>query len=434
MGANKAIYLSTLGCRLNEAELAQWRRGFFSAGHRVVDCPEDADAVVVNSCAVTSSATRKSKRLIRKIHRTSPSAHLVVTGCFASLQPNMAAQMLGVDLVIDNQDKDQLVNRVLCHLDAGLSPTAGAEPHAVPMYRQCKTRAFVKVQDGCRNQCTFCIVTIARGQERSRTIDSIVSEVQSLNEAGYNEVVLTGVHLGGYGSDINSSLPELIQTLLSHTSIPRIRLGSLEPWDLSADFFTLWDNPRLCAHLHLPLQSGCDATLHRMARRCSTDEYEKLTSIARDTIPTLNITTDLIVGFPGESEDEFAQTHAFIQRIGFGHIHLFSYSPREGTPAYRMRGAVPKDITRDRSMTLRATADTMKQHRLLQEVGKIHRVLWERPTQLLDRYIWKGYTANYLPTTTTTPRDVEINNQITTVQIKGINDTFQLCGESPAQN
>ena len=427
----KNVYLSTLGCRLNEAELSQWRRQFHLAGHRVLPEPTGADVIVLNSCAVTGEAVRKSRRLVRKLHRDCPDAHVVMTGCYASLQPEQAAGLVGVDLVINNADKDLLVPTVLEHLGAGTAPAAHAEPAAVPMFAAARTRAFVKVQDGCRNRCTFCIVTVARGEERSRPMQALVDEVNRLHTAGYQEIVLTGVHLGGYGSDLGCTLRDLVATLLAQTAVPRIRLGSLEPWDLPADFWGLWANPRLCSHLHLPLQSGCDATLRRMARRCPTDRYRALIAQARAAIPALNLTTDLIVGFPGETDDEFAATLAFVEEIGFGHLHTFTYSPREGTAAARMSGQVSREVKRQRSLTIKALAAEMKAARLAAAVGTTRPVLWEQPIRTDDGALrWLGYTDNYLRTEAVIPAGVRLENRITSTRITAVLDGNRLQGEA----
>lgn len=423
------IYLATLGCRLNEAELEQWSRQLHLAGHRTVRQPAQADVIVLNSCAVTAEAVKKSRRLLRRLRRDSPQAHVVMTGCYASLKPEEAAGLLGVDLVISNADKDALVPTLIEHLDLGTAPQARAAPLASPLLASGRTRAFVKVQDGCRNRCTFCIVTIARGSERSRSVTELVAEVRAHHAAGYQEVVLAGVHLGGYGSDLGTTLRALIAAILEQTDIPRLRLGSLEPWDLPEDFFSLWSSPRLCPHLHLPLQSGCDATLRRMARRCPTARYRDLIAQARDAIPDLNLTTDLIVGFPGETDDEFTRSLAFIEEIGFGHMHVFAYSPRQGTAAARMPGQVAAPIKRSRSLAVKAAAARMKAARLAQAVGTVRPVLWEQPVAAEgDHLRWRGYTDSYLPVEQHLPPHIRLENRITDTRILSVLGGERLAG------
>ncbi len=414
------VYLTTLGCRLNEAEIAAWARGFQAAGHRVVATPQRADLLVLNSCAVTTEAARKSRQFINRLHRQNPSARLVVAGCYAELEPATVAALTGVDRVIGNHDKDRLVELVTAELHLPTMPNLAAEPDSAHVYPGSRTRAFVKVQDGCRNRCAFCIVTIARGEERSRPITDIVAEINSLHAAGYQEAVLTGVHLGGYGVDQGSDLRDLVTALLNDTGIPRLRLSSLEPWDLSHDFWNLWDNPRLMPHLHLPLQSGSDSTLRRMARRCDTASYAQLIEAARAAIPDLTLTTDLIVGFPGETEAEWAATVDFVQRIGFGHIHIFAFSPRQGTTAARLREQIPGEIKHARSRQLHTLAAVIKSDHLARYSGQTRPVLWEGPGELLPdgRRRWSGYTDNYLRVETIASPSSDLENQIFPVLLR----------------
>lgn len=403
------VYLSTLGCRLNEAELASWSRALRDGGHRVVTTPERAQVMVLNSCAVTAEAARKSRQLIHRAHRANPAARLVVTGCYAELEPERVAEIAGVDLVVGNADKDALVDRLERELDLTTMPALARDGGGDHMFRAERTRAFVKVQDGCRNRCTFCIVTVARGEERSRGIHAIVDEVRALAAAGHREVVLTGVHLGGYGSDLGVDLFELVRAVLRDTDIPRVRLSSLEPWELPAHFFELWDDPRLMPHLHLPLQSGCDAVLRRMARRNTAASFEDLVTRARAAIPELTVTTDLIVGFPGETDDEHRRSVELVRRIGFGHIHIFAFSARAGTTAARMRDPVPREVKRARSEEVHELAAAMKTAHLARYVGTERPVLWESGNA--------GYTDNYLRVVTSEPPAGAIDNVLAPARI-----------------
>lgn len=408
------IHLKTLGCRLNEAELETWAQAFQAKGHSITRNIHDAQLVVINSCAVTQDAVKKSKQLIRRVHRDNPAAKLVVSGCYATLKQTEAEQLMGVDLVVGNQDKNQLVEKVLSELNLDSMPAMSTEPGEVSLFSRGRQRAFVKVQDGCRYRCTFCIVTVARGEERSRSIQEVVSEINTLHSQGIQEAVITGVHLGGYGSDIDSNLVELIQAILEQTDIPRLRMGSLEPWELPDGFFELFENPRLMPHLHLPLQSGSDSVLRRMARRCKTAEFAELVAKARSTIPYFNITTDIIVGFPGETEQEWRESMDYIERIGFGHIHIFSYSPREGTKAASLPNQVNNAVKRQRSRELHALAERMKQAFLTENLGRTCCVLWEGQSQTLDngktRYF--GYTPNYLRVACDVDSGMTLENRI----------------------
>ena len=320
----RSVYLKALGCRLNEAELERWSREFQLRGYRINHQPDDADVVVINTCAVTHEAVRKSRQLIRRSQRQNPLAKLVVSGCYTSLNSGESLDLEGIDLVVPNGDKDQLAELVTRRLEDHSMPLMATRPASAALYDRRRSRAFIKVQDGCRYRCTFCVVTLARGEERSRSIAEIIDEINTLVISGIKEAVLTGVHVGGYGSDIGSDLQTLIEAILDHTDLPRLRLASVEPWDLPTRFFELFAHSRLMPHLHLPLQSGCDSVLRRMARRCKTRDYESLVRDARTTIPDFNLTTDVIVGFPGESDDEWKQGLEFIERIGFSHVHIFS--------------------------------------------------------------------------------------------------------------
>jgi threonylcarbamoyladenosine tRNA methylthiotransferase MtaB len=255
-------------------------------------------------------------------------------------------------------------------------------------------RGFIKIQDGCRYRCTYCIVTIARGDERSRSEADIVEEINRLHRQGVQEIALTGVHVGGYGSDIDSSLQQLLRRILADSDIPRIRLASVEPWDLGPNFFELFENPRLMPHMHLPIQSGCDSVLRRMARRCKTAEFARLVEQARSAIPLFNVTTDLIAGFPGETEQEWRQTMDFIARVGFGHMHIFPFSARAGTKAARLPDQLDASIKNARSREMHQLAAELKQRELARHIGGEAEVLWEQQINSANGQ-WVGYTPHY---------------------------------------
>ncbi len=390
------VQLRTLGCRLNEAELESWAREFQADGHQLVAETEETDLLVFNSCAVTQDAVRKSRNLLRKASRENPGARIILSGCYASLNAD-EAESLGVDLVIANTDKHRLVEIARERLSLTSMPAHSTAPGETALFRLGRHRAFIKVQDGCRYRCTYCIVTVARGEERSRSIAAIVEDIQRLQAEGIQEAVLTGVHLGGYGSDTGSDLTQLIETLLAETDLPRLRLGSLEPWDIPDRFVALFDNPRLMPHLHLPLQSGSDTVLKRMARRCHTTEFSGLVQRLRAAVPDLNVTTDVIVGFPGETEAEWSETLAFAEAIGFGHMHVFSFSPRTGTAAARLPAPVAGDIKKARSRALHALADAQRAAFAARFEGRTLPILWEGTRRLDDgSAMIFGYTPNYL--------------------------------------
>lgn len=422
------VHLKTLGCRLNEAELETWAQAFQTSGHSITQQAEAADLIVLNSCAVTGDAARKSRQLIRRVHRDNPQAKLVVSGCYATLNQQEAESLLGVDLVVSNKDKDSLVEKAMTELNMNTMPAMSTEPAEISLFTRGRQRAFVKVQDGCRYRCTFCIVTVARGDEVSRPVQAVIEEINALQAQGIHEVILTGVHLGGYGSDLGNNLSDLINAILARTAIPRLRLGSLEPWELPADFFQLFDNPRLMPHLHLPLQSGSDTVLRRMARRCKTEEFTAIVTQLRAKIPHFNITTDIIVGFPAESEQEWQDSFATVQRIGFGHIHIFTYSRREGTKAATLSEQIHNDIKKQRSQQLHELAETMKRQFCTANIGNEFPVLWEGYKEPLANGKQRvfGYTTNYLRVACELDADVIVENQTINTRLIAVQEGFMV--------
>ncbi|MBE0697095.1 MAG: MiaB/RimO family radical SAM methylthiotransferase, partial [Anaerolineaceae bacterium] len=336
--------------------------------HTIVSSPGEADMVVINTCAVTSQAASDSRQKIRRAARagarTGRQSQLIITGCWSTLDPDGAQALAGVTRVVPNLEKDQLVAGVLelPQETFDLEPVA-REPLPGAHLR---TRAFIKVQDGCDNRCTFCVTRIARGPGRSRAIEQVLSDVRSSLEGGAQELVLTGVHLGSWGQDFQTPahLYDLVETILRESTLPRLRLSSLEPWDLDETFFSLWFDPRLCRHLHLPLQSGSKETLRRMARKTTPESFSRLVAAARKASPDIAITTDLIVGFPGETDKQFEESLEFVRQIQFAHGHVFTYSARPGTAAARMPNQVPQEIRKQRNARMRAViAGSAEQYR-----------------------------------------------------------------------
>ncbi len=417
------VHLTTLGCRLNEAELENWATGFMSKGHEITQNPEQADVVVINTCAVTQDAVRKSRQLIRRTHRNNPTAKLVVSGCYSSLNKTMTDEIEGIDLVIPNQDKERLVAIATQELNLLTMPSEATVPGETSLFKRGRQRAFIKIQDGCRYRCTYCIVTVARGSERSRTVADIVAEINNLISQGIHEAVLTGVHVGGYGSDIKSDLYELIKAILSETDLPRLRLASVEPWDLPDKFFELFSNKRLMPHMHLPLQSGSDSVLKRMSRRCKTEDFKRLIEYARSEVPDFNVTTDVIVGFPGETEEEWRESMEFISDIEFSHIHIFSYSKREGTKAAGLPDQVSNDIRKMRSVELHRLAADMKITYLQKHINKVFPILWEgsSKTEKTGPTRYFGYTPNFVRAQIDIDSGEVLTNTIQQVRITCVN-------------
>ena len=430
------VFLDQLGCRLNFSENSTLAGRLNEAGHRIVGRPEDAQVIVLNTCAVTSQAARKSRQAARHLNKRNPAARIAMTGCYATLAPQESASLPGVELVADNHSKEML-HTLLEPWSAEFSDPddlSRIQPHGTPFAPASpeeeggRTRAFVKVQDGCQNRCTFCIVTALRGDSRSRTTADVVREVQALVDGGYREAVLTGVHLGAFGRDLpglqRTDLKELTAAILTDTDIARLRLSSLEPWELADGFFDLWQRwpGRLCPHLHLPLQAGTDAQLRRMARRCTVASFRKLVADARAAIPNLIITTDLIVGFPGESDADYEEGLRFVEEMRFAHAHIFPFSARTGTAAADFDGQVTKTVKRERSRRMHQAVARTGQLERTQYVGATRPVLWEgagrQLTDQADTLLWSGLTDNYLRVTAQAPGGTDISNRITPVRLE----------------
>jgi threonylcarbamoyladenosine tRNA methylthiotransferase MtaB len=386
------IYLDTIGCRLNQSEIETMARQFRAAGHEIVASADSADMAVVNTCAVTNDAASVSRSKIRQIARAGVE-EIIATGCWATLQQKEAKALPNVLRVVSNADKDQLVAQTL-NIEPFDSEPISRQPLPGLHHR---TRAFIKVQDGCDNQCTFCITTVARGEGRSRPLADVLLDIQSALDGGTKEIVLTGVHLGSWGYDFDSHLSELIKAILRETDTPRLRLSSLEPWDLSPDFFSLWTDARLMPHLHLPLQSGCESTLRRMARKTTPESFRVLIGAARDVLPDVAITTDIIAGFPGETEAEFAETLDFVKEINFAGGHVFTYSARPATGAARMKGQVRPEVRKKRNHILTDLLEESAKSYREKFIGRKMSVLWESTSEM-GEWGWKmeGHTENYL--------------------------------------
>ncbi len=376
-------------------------RQLLAAGHEIVTETAVADKVVINTCAVTSAAASDARSMTRRIHRTNPDVEIMLTGCYATIAPDELAKVQGAGQIVLNKDKDNLIQLIDPAAPINLSVF-----DQEPVMREflagnmgATTRAFIKAQDGCNNRCTFCVTTVARGEGKSRHLGDVVAEIQAFAAAGYQEAVLSGVHLGSYGYDFGNKagLRDLVCAILEHTDIPRLRLSSLEPWDIVPDFFELWQNPRLLPHLHMPLQSGSDKILRRMARRTSRDSFRELTEAARTHIPHLNLSTDLIVGFPDETEADFAASLEYVREIGFSRLHVFGYSPRPGTAASTMPNQISGPVKKARTRQMIELGKKLSLEFHQRYVGQTANVLWEATVGAdNDGLRWVGYTDNYI--------------------------------------
>ena len=383
------VTLETLGCKLNQAETDSLARQLLSKGYQLAESAREADIYVLNTCTVTHVADRKARHWLRSARRTNPRALIVAIGCYAQRAPEELRQLGIVDLILGNKQKNRLVeileNRNLRNRRAR-SPYK--EYHS-------RTRSLIKIQEGCNSFCSFCIVPYIRGKERSLPLEKVIQQVKERVAAGYKEVTLTGTKIGAYrwNGENHGSLPRLIEHILHQTGVKRLRLSSLQPQDLTPELVRLWADERLCPHLHLPLQSGSQAMLQRMNRQYSITDYERAVSLAREAIPDLAITTDILVGFPGEGEKEFEESYCFCQEMGLANIHVFPYSPRLGTAAARMPHQVEERTKKERSQRMLALAQQSAQHLREQFLGRTMTVLWEGKS---EQGVWSGLTSNYL--------------------------------------
>jgi threonylcarbamoyladenosine tRNA methylthiotransferase MtaB len=390
------VFLDMVGCRLNQSEIEGYARQFRLTGHTLTSSAELADLIVINTCTVTAAAASDSRQKIRQAARAGAN-QIIITGCFATLNPQETASLPGVTKVIGNLKKDDLVPTVL-NIPSSTFNHTSVRREPIPGARL-RTRSFIKVQDGCDNQCTYCITTLARGVSRSRPINDILMDIHSSLDGGAQEIVLTGVHLGSWGYDFAEPLrlDSLVRAILVDTDTPRLRLSSLEPWDISPNFFELWRNSRLCRHLHLPLQSGSGGTLKRMGRKITPQAYANLIHQARLAIPDVAITTDIITGFPGETQDEFSKSAQFVSEMNFTNGHVFTYSPRPGTAAVKLPDKIPSSVAKSRNATMRQIFQHSASDFHAKHLDQYLPVLWEKAIPINDQQ-WQlsGYTDNYL--------------------------------------
>jgi threonylcarbamoyladenosine tRNA methylthiotransferase MtaB len=427
--------VTTLGCKVNQADSEAISEQMSAAGFIQRDFNEVADIYIVNTCTVTHMGDRSSRQLIAQAHRRHPDALLVVTGCYAELNPKAVTALPGVDLVVGNRGKDSLVEAIREQWEAQPSlpdpaptyqihdrflpvlpldtqhmgsdtvldfHTTEAEPQPDNPSRLSpfdtkhlsRTRVQMKVQDGCNNRCTYCIVPYVRGGSRSRSIASVVEHVQRKVRAGFQEIVLTGIHLGDYHpeGDEQHDLGDLITALLHETEIPRIRVSSLEPEDFRLAWLELWEDPRMCRHFHLPMQSGSDAILRRMARRYNSTRYRQIVTEIQRLIPGVAVSTDIITGFPGETDEDFEQTYQLAKTLEFAKTHVFRFSARQGTAAARMKGQIKEEVKKARSERLLSLNEEHSRLFRRRFLGETVQVLIEQARHGQ----WEGLTDNYL--------------------------------------
>lgn len=398
------IAFYTLGCKVNQADTASMENLFLRSGHQLVSFDGEADVYIINTCVVTNTGQRKSRQTVHRAIRKNPNALIVVTGCYPQTAAEEVKAIAGVDMIIGNQDRAQIVQLVeerLAHrqtdtLDAvhKLTASTAFEEMAAGDITD-KTRAFLKIQEGCNQFCTYCIIPYARGPLRSRSLESIRTETQRLISAGFKEIVLIGIHLGCYGKENpdGPTLYDAVKTVLDVPGVQRLRLGSLESVEVEPRLLTLMqEDARFCRHLHLPLQSGCDKTLQAMHRPYTTAKFKTLLADIKTRVPDIAITTDVIVGFPGETEADFETTCKFAESCGFSKMHIFPFSARKGTPAEKFAGAVTEAVKKERADILGKIDETMHKTFLQAMVGQTAEVLFEQPA---GEDYFEGLTGNY---------------------------------------
>jgi threonylcarbamoyladenosine tRNA methylthiotransferase MtaB len=418
----KRFAIATLGCKVNQFETAEMIEQFLHTGWQQAAFGEAADLYLINTCTVTARSDAESRRLIRRARRANPQARVVVTGCYAQVAPEELKKLPEVDLVLGNEEKKEICSMIRAgvHQVTDLTRLNGAGPLRLTSFAE-HTRAFLQVQNGCEAGCSYCIVPTARGISRSVTPDEVLQAVARLAAAGYQEIVLTGIHLGAYGLDVSprSSLTTLTRLIDQQAAVPRLRLGSIEPNELNDELLVLFsDSSRLCPHLHIPLQSGSDSVLHRMGRQYDTALYRSRIERAACLLPNAFIAADLIAGFPGETEQEFQETFQLLESLPLADLHVFPYSRRPGTRAAAMQGHLQPAIIKQRSEQLRTLA-AVKQAAFQQRfISSSLQVLGQRHNP--ETGIMTGLARNYLEVCY--PADVALLNHEVVVQVQTIQD------------
>ena len=410
-----------LGCKVNQYESEAIAELFQEKGYEIVGIDEEADVYVINTCTVTNFGDKKSRQLIRKVKRQNENAIVCVVGCYAQTAPQELEKVEGVNLVLGTKDRAQIVEMV-----ENYKVENGVESHVSDIMKERlfeplsiqklanRTRAYLKIQDGCSQFCSYCIIPYARGPIRSRDPQDVIAEVKRLAENGFKEVVLTGIHVASYGKDRrDTSLIEILRQVHEVEGIDRIRFSSIEPNVVTEEFAqAIADMPKVCDHFHLSLQSGCDKTLKEMNRKYDTEKYRQAAATLRKYLPEVALTTDIIAGFPGETEEDFQASYDFAKEIGFAKIHAFPYSPKKGTPAAARKDQLLNAVKADRSHRLIELSDKMADDFIQAYVGKDVEVLFERA---IGEGVYEGHTTNYIKVKATSEKD--LTNVICTVAV-----------------
>jgi len=420
------VFLDMVGCRLNQAEIEQLALDLNACGQEIVANPAEADYVLINTCCVTAKAAADSRKMVRHYQR-STGAKVLAMGCWVSAFPQVSAELVGNDNVFTTENRD-LVLRRFNNGEVG-SAVIREEFVKPDLGSRSRTRSFIKVQEGCNNACSYCLTRIARGKSRSIPAEEVVRQIAQSEDLGVQEVVLTGVQMGAWGKDLegNVRISDLIEAILLHTKVPRIRISSIEPWDVNEHLLACFDDTHLCPHLHLPLQSGSDTILKHMARPITIAQYRKLIESIGKRLPELAITTDIIVGFPGETDALFEETYQFIAEMPFSGGHVFKFSPMPGTPAAEFEEQIPAAISHMRARRVRELLQMKTRAIQMAKIGSETKVLWEQGKQDGNQICYTGLTPDFFRVRTQSK--MNITNTITSARISGLDQSGLLIGE-----
>lgn len=424
----KTVASHALGCKVNQYESEAISELFSQRGYDIVDIDEKADIYIINTCTVTNFGDKKSRQLIRKVKRQNPNSIIAVVGCYAQTAPNEIMKIDGVNIVIGTKNRHNIVNIVENYNKEDGTVNYVSEIMKERQFEYLsinelknRTRAYLKIQDGCSQFCSYCIIPYARGPIRSRKKDDIIKEVKILSNNGFKEIVLTGIHVASYGKDLkNTDLKDIIKSVNDIDGIERIRLSSIEPNIITENFVEeLSLMPKVCRHFHLSLQSGCEKTLKNMNRHYTPDKYYNSVCTIRKYMPDAAITTDMIVGFPGESDEDFEESYNFAQKVGFAKIHVFQFSPKKGTPAAKMENQIENNIKSERSKKLIKLSDNMALNFMNKFLNTDAEVLFEKN---IGNNLYEGHMSNYIKVIAKSDKDIE--NLILNVRIKNIENNF----------
>lgn len=418
--------ISTLGCKVNQYDSQLIKENLIENGYEITTTDNIADIYIINSCTVTSISDQKSRSLVSRFKSRNPNAIIILTGCMPQAYPNKSSDIHGADIILGNKNYNKLPeiieeflknNHKISHIDEH-APNSDLNDYGIKSFHE-RSRAIVKIEEGCDRFCSYCIIPYARGNIRSRSADSIIKELLNLSKTGYKEIVLVGINLTAYGKDLGTSLADVIESASSVDGIERIRLGSLEPNYIDGKLLNrLAQHKKLCPHFHISLQSGCAATLKRMNRSYDPDQFESLCLQIRDTFDNPAITTDIMVGFPGETDDEFQKSLSFVKKMNFSRSHVFAYSRREGTAADKMDNQITSEIKKSRSRIMIAETDKLKYNFLQSQIGLISSALIE--TNKNDVFV--GYTSNYTPVKIKSASNIQ--GQIIDVKILSVDNNY----------